>query len=87
MRRYCTVKDLDKETGISTATISRYVNKPGYVDKGTAKRIEEAVIRLGYKPNRTAQVLKTKRSRQFIASDMQSLLFIYHKNGSIYCQG
>lgn len=72
MDRRCTIKDLAMETGVSTATISRFLNKSGYVDAETGKKIEQAIIRLKYKPDRTAQALKTKKSKQImlIVSDI-----------------
>lgn len=37
-----TIQDVAQKAGVSTATISRYLNSSGYVNKDTGKRIEEA---------------------------------------------
>lgn len=61
-----TIKDIAKEAQTSTATISRFINKSGYVDAETAKRINAVITRYSYVPSRTAQSLKTKKSRQIV---------------------
>lgn len=60
--RNVTIKDLASELGLSITTISRALN--GYSDVGekTRKRIEEAARRKGYRPNRNAQRLVTRRA-------------------------
>lgn len=60
--RHVTIKDLAGELGLSITTISRALN--GYPDVGekTRKRVEEAAQRLGYRPNRNAQRLVTRRT-------------------------
>ena len=60
--RHVTIKDLAAELELSITTISRALN--GYPDVGekTRKRVEEAAQRLGYRPNRNAQRLVTRRT-------------------------
>ena len=65
-RQKYTIRDIAREAGISIATVSRYMNRSGYVDAATAEKIEEVVKRLGYVPSRMAQALKTKKSRQLM---------------------
>jgi LacI family transcriptional regulator len=57
-----TIKDLAAELELSITTISRALN--GYSDVGekTRTRVAEAAQRLGYRPNRNAQRLVTKRT-------------------------
>lgn len=57
-----TIKDLSAELGLSITTISRGLN--GYSDVGpeTRKRVIAAAERLGYRANRNAQRLVTKRT-------------------------
>lgn len=57
-----TIKDLARELDLSITTISRGLN--GYSDVGpeTRKRVIETAKRLGYRPNRNAQRLVTKRT-------------------------
>jgi LacI family gluconate utilization system Gnt-I transcriptional repressor len=49
--------------GVSTATVSRYINGSSYVAKNTAVRIQRAIDELGYLPNLLAGSLATNRSR------------------------
>lgn len=58
-----TIKDVAKRTGLSPSTISRALNKSGYVDPETQRRIDEAVTELGYQPNWMARSLKGKPLR------------------------
>ncbi len=61
--RSVTIKDLALELGLSITTISRALN--GYSDVGekTRARVVETANRHGYRPNRNAQRLVTKRTR------------------------
>jgi len=61
--RHITIKDVAEDLGLSITTISRALN--GYPDVGeaTRKRVSEAAQRLGYRPNRNAQRLVTRRTR------------------------
>lgn len=60
--RSITIKDLAAELGLSITTISRALN--GYSDVGekTRKRVAEAAQKMGYRPNRNAQRLVTRRT-------------------------
>lgn len=60
--RNVTIKDLAAELGLSITTISRALN--GYSDVGeeTRKRVVEAAQKMGYRPNRNAQRLVTRRT-------------------------
>jgi LacI family transcriptional regulator len=62
MTRSVTIKDLAAELGLSITTISRALN--GYSDVGekTRKRVADAAQQMGYRPNRNAQRLVTKRT-------------------------
>jgi LacI family transcriptional regulator len=57
-----TIKDLAAELGLSITTISRALN--GYSDVGekTRKRVADTAQRMGYRPNRNAQRLVTRRT-------------------------
>lgn len=61
-----TIRDIAKESGTSTATVSRFLNKSGYVEAETAKKIQSVIEKSGYVPSRTAQSLKTKKSKQIM---------------------
>lgn len=57
-----TVKDVAREAGVSTSTVSRAFTRPDVVDAATRERVLEAARRLSYRPNRAAQVLNTGRT-------------------------
>ncbi len=43
-----TIYDVAKEAGVSPATVSRVINQKGYIAPKTARRVEQAVRKLGY---------------------------------------
>src|ERR1700741_3187560 len=49
--RIRTMEDFSVASGISRPTLSRFFNDPGRVRPATRQRIEEAINRLGYRPN------------------------------------
>jgi len=51
------------KAGVSTATVSRVVNTPHLVSPDTAAKVKAVIEQLGYKPNRFAQGLMTRRSK------------------------
>lgn len=55
--------DVAELAGVSSATVSRFINKSGFVAKDTADRIAAAVAQLSYVPNIAAGSLVTRRSR------------------------
>ncbi|MFN4135492.1 MAG: LacI family DNA-binding transcriptional regulator [Novosphingobium sp.] len=58
-----TLDDVAARAGVSTATVSRYVNNPAVVAKATAERIRAAIAATGYIPNLLAGGLASSRSR------------------------
>jgi LacI family transcriptional regulator len=56
-----TIKDVARETGLSLATISKYINGGNVLDKNK-QSIEEAIRKLDFKVNEMARALKTNRS-------------------------
>lgn len=66
MIRKATIKDIAIQSGVSTATVSRYINKSSYVDPETAQKIQSVISLLDYKPNMVAQSLKTNKSRSIL---------------------
>jgi LacI family transcriptional regulator len=57
-----TIKDLAGELGLSITTISRALGGYSDVGEATRKRVIEAAQALGYRPNRNAQRLVTRRT-------------------------
>ena len=56
------IKDIAKECGVSTATVSKALNGYGDVGAETAVRIKQTAMRLHYMPNAAARMLKTNTS-------------------------
>ena len=59
-----TLDDVATLAGVSSATVSRYLNSPGVVAKATAERIAKAIKDIGYIPNLLAGGLASSRSKQ-----------------------
>ena len=57
-----------REARVSTATVSRVLNSPGVVAEDTARRVQDAIARLDYRPNRFASSLASRRSRVIAVS-------------------
>jgi len=56
------IKDVAADAGVSTMTVSRVLNNPDVVSKKTRLRVQEAIQRLGYRPNAIARSLKAQRT-------------------------
>lgn len=52
-----TISEVAAEAGVAISTASKALNGTGAISPETVKRIEEAARRLGYRPNRAAQLL------------------------------
>jgi hypothetical protein len=50
-RGSCTMKDVSELAGVSTATVSRFVNGSGYVSSEAGMKVWIAISRLRYRPN------------------------------------
>ncbi|WP_339226922.1 LacI family DNA-binding transcriptional regulator [Oceanobacillus sp. FSL K6-2867] len=57
-----TIKEVAKEAGVSVATVSRVLNKSGYVSKESAASVKKAIEKLNYQPNSVARSLYHKTS-------------------------
>lgn len=59
-----TIYQVAKEAGVSPSTVSNFLNgRPGRMLPETRARVEDAISRLGYRPNRAARQLRTGRIR------------------------
>lgn len=58
-----TIKQVAQHAGVSVATVSRALNKSGYVKKETQDKIDKAIQELNYRPNETARTLYKRQSR------------------------
>lgn len=61
------IRDVAKETGLSTATISRVMNGAKNVRPATRERVLAACSKLDYLPNPAARALSTKRTKNIAA--------------------
>lgn len=52
-----TLKDIAKECGLSVTTVSRVLNKRGYISEETHKKVHDAMQKLNYQPNELARSL------------------------------
>lgn len=57
-----TIRDVAREAGVSTMTVSRVINNKGQVATETRERVENAMKMLAYTPNMNAQNLVTNKT-------------------------
>lgn len=57
-----TINDVAKAAGVSRQTVSRAMNDKGEISEETKERVLTAVRQLGYRPNRMAQSMVTRRT-------------------------
>ncbi|MCL2112577.1 MAG: LacI family transcriptional regulator [Streptococcaceae bacterium] len=58
-----TIKQVAKEAGVSKSTVSRYIAQNGYISNEAQKKVEQAIKKLNFIPNLSAQSLKTKKNQ------------------------
>lgn len=58
-----TIKDVAKLAGVSVATVSRALNKSGYVSEKSQLKVEAAIKELDFYPNEVARSLFQKKSK------------------------
>jgi len=64
--RRVNIKDVAREAGVSPTTVSHALNGRGQVDAETRLRVEKAALKLGYRPNRHAQRLRTGEAHMIV---------------------
>lgn len=71
------IKDVAQHAGVSSATVSRVLGNKPYVKDDVRDKVLESVKKLGYRPSRIAQSLRTQRSKVIglIVSDIQNSFF------------
>lgn len=71
------IKDVAKEANVSIATVSRVLNDIDVVNEETKKKVQDAIKKLGYRPNIVARSLKTQRTRTIgiVVPDISSQLY------------
>ncbi|MEM1115225.1 MAG: LacI family DNA-binding transcriptional regulator [Bacteroidota bacterium] len=72
-----TLKDVAQEAEVSIATVSAVVNDADWVSDGTRARVRTTIESMGYRPNRVARSLKTRRGDAVgvIVSDLTNPFF------------
>ncbi|OTA27424.1 hypothetical protein B9G54_01105 [Alloscardovia macacae] len=65
--------DVAKAAGVSYQTVSRVINNSPLVRDSTRQKVQDVIAQLGYRPNLSAQSLKSQRTRMIgvIASQTQ----------------
>lgn len=61
-----TIRDIASLAGVSTATVSRYLNHTGYVDERTGERIARAIAQTDYVPSMAASSLRSRKNRMLL---------------------
>ncbi|WP_199624631.1 LacI family DNA-binding transcriptional regulator [Paenibacillus alkalitolerans] len=72
-----TIRDVAKLAGVSVSTVSRFLNKSGYVNAETERLIKDAIEKLNYSPNEVARGLAGKKTNTIalILPDISNLFF------------
>ena len=63
-----TIRDVAREAGVSTATVSRVLGRPDVVSAETRASVTAAIDALGYMPNAAAKSLRTLRSGKILVT-------------------
>jgi DNA-binding LacI/PurR family transcriptional regulator len=58
-----TIKDVANEAGVSIATVSRVLNNKDRVKSSTRKKIEDAIVKLDFKPDQIARTMINKETK------------------------
>ncbi|MBS1792722.1 MAG: LacI family DNA-binding transcriptional regulator [Acidobacteria bacterium] len=71
------IKDIAREAGVSTATVSHVINKTKYVTDETREKVQQAIKKFDYHPNAHAQMLALGRSKiiGLLVSDISNPFF------------
>jgi len=74
-----TIQDVAREAGVSTATVSRYLNKTAKVNDDTAEKIVRAIKKYGYEPNFLGKSLRAKKTYMILVIISTALNSFYGK--------
>lgn len=61
-----TIRDVAREAGLSTGTISKALSTPEKVSSKNLQKVEAAIKKLNYKPNMLAQKFRSKQSNTIV---------------------
>jgi LacI family repressor for deo operon, udp, cdd, tsx, nupC, and nupG len=68
MKKHPSINEVALVAGVSTATVSRYINTPDQVAHKTQVKVESAIRKTGYTPNTLAQKLRRGRSHHILVA-------------------
>lgn len=70
-----TIKDVAKYAGVSIATVSKVINKKGYVSQATREKVQHSISILKYQVNANAQSLKALKTKKVavLVSDISNM--------------
>lgn len=68
MKKHPSINEVALVAGVSTATVSRYINTPDRVASKTRRKVELAIRQTGYTPNTLAQKLRRGRSHHLLVA-------------------
>jgi LacI family transcriptional regulator len=57
-----TIREVARKAGVAAITVSRVINRSGYVSEETRQRVEQAIAELDYVPNVLARGLRSSRT-------------------------
>ncbi|TDY42149.1 LacI family transcriptional regulator [Alicyclobacillus sacchari] len=57
-----TIKDVAKRAGVAVSTVSRVINRSGYVGEETRRKVQSAMRELNFQPNRIARGLVSRQT-------------------------
>ncbi|WP_407270046.1 LacI family DNA-binding transcriptional regulator [Radiobacillus sp. PE A8.2] len=77
VKKKITIRDIAKESGVSVATVSRYINKVSYTSEETEKKIQKVLDEFNYTPNAIARGLAKQKSNAiaFVTPDITNPFF------------
>lgn len=87
-----TIIDVAKKAGVGIATVSRVINKSGYVKQETREKIERVIQEIGYVSNEIARSMTLQRNNivAFVLPDCLHFFFgelLYHVEQELYQKG
>lgn len=68
MKKHTSINEVALVAGVSTATVSRYINTPDQVARKTQLKVESAIRETGYTPNTIARNLRKGRSHHILVA-------------------
>ncbi len=66
------LEDVAEIAGVSKTTVSRVINKRGYLSQATIDKVHDAMAELNYQPNAAAQQLQKKKQISLVCFSRQS---------------